>query len=386
METRLALQHSLVPADVRFARQNASKERVEPEDDKAHKAEKLLSLDWREMRELDLNQKQHEKLKEVVEIHRQELLANPIQSNGHYDSYEFSLSSDAGWDPNPRVEKKAGLGGRHSDRCRFLEQVPGKFHEAPEPRSDALQPLSLVRCTKQPTPPSDDDNREPPRIKPEVVSPPQRVSLTVPLPPQRSTLPPNFSVGAPFAEASTADESGAAGAAEADADERASELSESAEKGRQRPNLSTSKTTLEPDAKSTAAANLKLAQERRNGFDTCIGILVLLNAFVMVLDLECQGNESGFESGIISQNAWSGFASAIVVLEHCFAIAFLLELLYRVATEGRKYFHEAMNIFDTALVLIACVDLYILTPLVSSSNFNNTSSLRILRTVKLVNS
>lgn len=35
------------------------------------------------------------------------------------------------------------------------------------------------------------------------------------------------------------------------------------------------------------------------------------------------------------------------VLEHCFAIAFLLELLYRVATEGRKYFHEAMNIFDT---------------------------------------
>lgn len=102
------------------------------------------------------------------------------------------------------------------------------------------------------------------------------------------------------------------------------------------------------------------------------------------------------------------------VLEHCFAIAFLLELLYRVATEGRKYFHEAMNIFDTvpwrllgkhfplrdgkvrvtvhlfamveALVLIACVDLYILTPLVSSSSFNNTSSLRILRTVKLVDS
>ena len=39
----------------------------------------------------------------------------------------------------------------------------------------------------------------------------------------------------------------------------------------------------------------------------------LRNAFVMVLDLECQGNGVGFDSGIIDQNIWSGFSPAIVV-------------------------------------------------------------------------
>jgi len=150
--------------------------------------------------------------------------------------------------------------------------------------------------------------------------------------------------------------------------------------------MTTSRTNLEvtDSNPASAAATLKLAQERRNGFDTCIGVLVLLNALVMVLDLECQGNESGFDSGILAQNSWASFAPVIVVLEHCFAIAFFLELVYRVCTEGRRYFREAMNIFDTALVLIACIDLYILTPLLATNSFNNTSSLRILRTVKLV--
>ena len=35
------------------------------------------------------------------------------------------------------------------------------------------------------------------------------------------------------------------------------------------------------------------------------------------------------------------------VMEHCFAVAFLLELCYRVYSERCKYFKEGMNIFDT---------------------------------------
>lgn len=34
---------------------------------------------------------------------------------------------------------------------------------------------------------------------------------------------------------------------------------------------------------------------------------------MMVLDLECQGNESGFDSGILGQNSWASFAPVIVV-------------------------------------------------------------------------
>ena len=40
------------------------------------------------------------------------------------------------------------------------------------------------------------------------------------------------------------------------------------------------------------------------------------NAFVMVLDLECQGNEVGFASGIIGRNVWRGFEPAILVSWH----------------------------------------------------------------------
>ncbi|CAK9022612.1 Sodium channel protein type 11 subunit alpha (NaN) (Sensory neuron sodium channel 2) (Sodium channel protein type XI subunit alpha) (Voltage-gated sodium channel subunit alpha Nav1.9) [Durusdinium trenchii] len=104
----------------------------------------------------------------------------------------------------------------------------------------------------------------------------------------------------------------------------------------------------------------------------------------MVLDLECQGNQAGLDAGIIGLNVWSGFEPAINVMEHCFAVAFLLELCYRVYSERCKYFKEGMNIFDTVLVAVACIDLYILTPLLATSSFNNTSTLRLLRTVKLV--
>ena len=42
-----------------------------------------------------------------------------------------------------------------------------------------------------------------------------------------------------------------------------------------------------------------------------------------------------------------------------------------------------MNVFDSLLVLISCIDLYILTPLIQTS-LNNTATLRLLRTIKLV--
>ncbi|CAJ1342231.1 unnamed protein product [Effrenium voratum] len=141
--------------------------------------------------------------------------------------------------------------------------------------------------------------------------------------------------------------------------------------------------TLMREDSTSVAKGLKLAQERRNWFDTMIGVLVLLNAFVMVLDLESQGNGAGFRSGIIEEDVWSGFSQVVQVLEHFFAVAFILELIYRVATERFKYFKEAMNVFDSVLVMLACVDLYILTPLLTTS-LNNTTTLRLLRTIKLV--
>ena len=70
------------------------------------------------------------------------------------------------------------------------------------------------------------------------------------------------------------------------------------------------------------------------------------------------------------------------VLEHLFVAIFLLELAWRIYSERLRYFKELMNVFDSILVLIACIDLYILTPLIQTS-LNNTATLRLLRTIKL---
>ncbi|CAE7498033.1 Scn10a [Symbiodinium natans] len=134
---------------------------------------------------------------------------------------------------------------------------------------------------------------------------------------------------------------------------------------------------------SAAAKDLKLAQERRNGFDTVVGVAVLLNALVMVVDLESQGNNVGVTIGLLDQSIWASAAPVILVLEHLFVAIFLLELAWRIYSERLRYFKELMNVFDSILVLIACIDLYILTPLIQTS-LNNTATLRLLRTIKLV--
>lgn len=326
---------------------------------------------------LELNKKQHEQLKDVVELHRLELLASLEKPAdlGLYDSYEFS---EAELDPGdlhaPSQEKQVALpfnaDGVSSPTVASNCNVPNMYN---------LQPLSMVKCTQQPAPPGEDSWNG-------LVATPRTTEVrrvaSLQLPPDVRLSAKNCTAET----ASTADAFGTTDDSGAVEDKNTDEREDTKEKGlpARSGSLANSRTNLDLETGHSAAANLKLSQERRNGFDTCIGILVLLNAFVMVLDLECQGNEVGFASGIIGRNVWRGFDPTIVVLEHCFAIAFLLELIYRVATEGRKYFKEAMNIFDTALVLIACVDLYILTPLMSTSSFNNTSTLRILRTVKLV--
>ncbi|CAK8995015.1 unnamed protein product [Durusdinium trenchii] len=279
---------------------------------------------------LELNRKQQDELQEVVQLHRHalEALERPVVVHDSLGSYEFPPSEGARGELEVRGDledlrpQKPNLPDEEAETCRF-------------------QPLSSTFCTKQPSAPDDDDAlcRKAESFEPLE----QRTNST------------------------------------------ARDLSERLEDSRSE-RVSTWTTSRTPGelATSSAAKDLKLAQERRNGFDTAIGILVLLNAFVMVLDLECQGNQAGLDAGIIGLNVWSGFEPAINVMEHCFAVAFLLELCYRVYSERCKYFKEGMNIFDTVLVAVACIDLYILTPLLATSSFNNTSTLRLLRTVKLV--
>eukprot|EP00931_Biecheleriopsis_adriatica_P060159 TRINITY_DN36114_c0_g1_i1.p1 TRINITY_DN36114_c0_g1~~TRINITY_DN36114_c0_g1_i1.p1 ORF type:complete len:610 (+),score=102.00 TRINITY_DN36114_c0_g1_i1:25-1854(+) len=117
-------------------------------------------------------------------------------------------------------------------------------------------------------------------------------------------------------------------------------------------------------------------------FDFAVGVLILTNSVVMLLDLEAQGAETAVLLGLRS-HGWTGAESFFSVFEHIFAVMFLLELIARVAIEKRRYFRQAMNGLDAMLVLISCIDLYILTPIIKGS-VNNVVLLRLLRLAKLV--
>lgn len=67
------------------------------------------------------------------------------------------------------------------------------------------------------------------------------------------------------------------------------------------------------------------------------------------------------------------------VLEHLFAIVFLLEFIYRVAVFKLAFFKNGFNVFDAFLVFASSVELYILEPL----NVEGVSNLTILRFLRL---
>ncbi|CAE7236698.1 Scn11a [Symbiodinium pilosum] len=134
-----------------------------------------------------------------------------------------------------------------------------------------------------------------------------------------------------------------------------------------------------------AAEMLQLSgEDRRMGrFDTIIGVLVLLNAFAMALNLECLGSKSATSLGITGGIPWCETEPILDVLEHVFVVVFGLELVYRLYCVRCEYFRDYWNWLDATLVLIAVADLYLLDPLLSETPAHNATTLRVFRVVKL---
>ncbi|CAJ1404663.1 unnamed protein product [Effrenium voratum] len=115
--------------------------------------------------------------------------------------------------------------------------------------------------------------------------------------------------------------------------------------------------------------------------DFLMGLLVLVNAAVMAMELECLGHEAGASIAI---NPTMNCANApfFTVMEHVFTWVFAAELICRLFIIRRRYFKDPLNFLDSFLVVLPIVDLYILAPLAGYSP--NIHILRLLRLGKMV--
>jgi len=120
-------------------------------------------------------------------------------------------------------------------------------------------------------------------------------------------------------------------------------------------------------------------------FDALIGCIIVLNTVLMSVQIEYNGQVIKVIQ--IDQCATCDATNpsmefSFEVCEHIFTIVFALELVIRLACDGRKLLTTIANIADALIVVISCVDAWILTPM-NNKTLANVGILRLLRLAKL---
>ncbi|CAJ1380160.1 unnamed protein product [Effrenium voratum] len=119
--------------------------------------------------------------------------------------------------------------------------------------------------------------------------------------------------------------------------------------------------------------------------DILAGALVLLNSFVMMLELELEGRAVGIQLGLGdgSTTTLEEIEPTFQVLDTIFVYVFLAELLLRIAAERLHFFHDVANWFDAVLVVVGMFDVWLIVPLSSGdAEPQNIMMMRLVRAVK----
>lgn len=104
--------------------------------------------------------------------------------------------------------------------------------------------------------------------------------------------------------------------------------------------------------------------------DTFFGLVILLNAAFIGIDVEFGGDFS-----------WGFWA-----VESVFLFIFCVELSMRLWSDRRnlRLFFDMWGIFDTSITLMGCIDAWLVTPILGTGNENPLSSFTVLRMFRLV--
>eukprot|EP00746_Dinoflagellata_sp_MGD_P123540 gnl/MRDRNA2_/MRDRNA2_58171_c0_seq1.p1 gnl/MRDRNA2_/MRDRNA2_58171_c0~~gnl/MRDRNA2_/MRDRNA2_58171_c0_seq1.p1 ORF type:complete len:632 (+),score=131.16 gnl/MRDRNA2_/MRDRNA2_58171_c0_seq1:121-2016(+) len=118
-------------------------------------------------------------------------------------------------------------------------------------------------------------------------------------------------------------------------------------------------------------------------FDLFIGMMIMANSIVMGLELEYRAMDSAAVIGVHpDEGNWPDADAAFAVLEHVFAIFFLVELMLRVSAIGKQYFKQALNWMDILIVAVSVLELYVFALI--GAELPNVSFIRVLRIFKMV--
>lgn len=117
--------------------------------------------------------------------------------------------------------------------------------------------------------------------------------------------------------------------------------------------------------------------------DFFVSFIIIANTVAMGLQLEFEGTTSAEKVGTEpDEGNWPDAEQTFMAFEHIFTMIFVVELLARLAVNGRRYFKASANWGDLFIVFTAILELYIF-PLFASS-FPNLSFIRILRIFRLL--
>lgn len=114
-----------------------------------------------------------------------------------------------------------------------------------------------------------------------------------------------------------------------------------------------------------------------DNFNFIIGGVIVLNAIAI-----------GFQTDFGNDGLEAPSDYVFLVLECVFNLFFLVEMIVRLAQLGREYFKDPWNWFDFALVLIGCVQMFVMTPYKLATRTQhksgNYTQLRLLRMVRIL--
>eukprot|EP00439_Symbiodinium_sp_Y106_P030487 s4342_g3.t1 len=117
--------------------------------------------------------------------------------------------------------------------------------------------------------------------------------------------------------------------------------------------------------------------------DYVAGFLVLLNTVTMLIELQVEGTYVGQDLGVADENALAPSLPAMRILHIIFMFMFVLEWFLRIGVERRAFVRDYANWFDTLMVLLSVLDIYLtLASIRSDGARQSVIILRLMRALK----
>jgi len=111
-------------------------------------------------------------------------------------------------------------------------------------------------------------------------------------------------------------------------------------------------------------------------------------AIVCALRLEYDGYHTGVHVGLRQPGEWPDLGTFFEVSQHVFCAIFAIELICRLVVYRMAYFYsdklEKFNIFDGAIVVFTCLDLYVISPFLTGESGSDLTVIRAARFLRLL--